>query len=195
MLSVRFEGVSLLLAPARADKRGPQGPFFSSGKYGIQLAICNIVPTRAPAGAESYWKHWQFYFVSTSFQISTFNYFFFNLTNNVSMIWIKGLTLKLYLDNLIESVQPKALHIIFPAVDYNSALYQSELKTLNDRRKEICTTFISYVRGNGLEPICSLLPAIVNHPLGYGLWSGGTSQSCARANTDRLGNFITSRYA
>ena len=29
------------------------------------------------------------------------------------------------------------------AVDYNSALYQSGLKTLNERRKEICTNFIS----------------------------------------------------
>ena len=53
--------------------------------------------------------------------------------------------LPLYLDNLIESVQQKALRIIFPAVNYNSALYQSGLKTLNERRKEICTNFISYV--------------------------------------------------
>ena len=103
--------------------------------------------------------------------------------------------LPLYLDNLIESVQQKALRIIFPAVGYNSALYQSGLKTLNERRKEICTNFISYVRGNGLEPICSSLPAIVNHPLGYGLRSGNTSQSRPRANTDRLGNFITYKYA
>ena len=74
--------------------------------------------------------------------------------------------LPLYLDNLIESVQRKALRIIFPAVHYNSALYQSGLKTLNERRKEMCTNFISYVRGNGREPICSLLriPAIVNNP-------------------------------
>ena len=49
-------------------------------------------------------------------------------------------SLPLYLDNLIESVQHKALRIIFPAIDYNSALYQSGLKTLNERRKEICTT-------------------------------------------------------
>jgi len=94
--------------------------------------------------------------------------------------------LPLCLDNLIESVQRKALSIIFPAVDYNSALCQSGLKTLNETRKEICTNFISYVRGNGLEPICSLLPATVNHPHGYGLRSGSTSQSLPRANTDRL---------
>ena len=103
--------------------------------------------------------------------------------------------LPLYLDNLIESVQCKALHIMFPAVDYNSALYQSGLKTLNERRKEICTNFISYVRGNGLEPICSLLPATVKQPHGYGLRSGSTPQPCPRVNTDRLRNFITHIYA
>ena len=89
-----------------------------------------------------------------------------------------------YLDNLIESVQRKDLRVMFPAVDYNSALYQSGLKTLNERRKEICTNFISYVRGN--EPICSLLPATVMQPHGYGLRSGSTPQSGPRANTDRL---------
>ena len=103
--------------------------------------------------------------------------------------------LPLYLDNLIESVQRKALRIMFPAVDYNSALYQSGLKTLNERRKEICTNFLSHVRGNGLELICSLLPATVKQPHGYGLRSGSTPQSCPRAKTDRLRNFITHRYA
>ena len=67
--------------------------------------------------------------------------------------------LPLYLDNLIESVQRKALRI----------MYQSGLKTLNERRKEICTNFISYVRGNGLEPICSLLPKSNPMATGYGL--------------------------
>ena len=92
--------------------------------------------------------------------------------------------LSLYLDNLIESMQRKALRIMFPAADYNSALYQSGLKTLNERRMEICTNFISYVRGNGLEPICSLLPATVKQPHGYGLRSGSTPQSRPRADTD-----------
>ena len=55
MLSVRFEvGVSLLLAPARADKRGPKAPFPLVENAGIQSAIRKRVPTRAPAGAGSY---------------------------------------------------------------------------------------------------------------------------------------------
>ena len=58
VLSVRFEvGVSLLLAPARADKRGPKASFPLVENAGIQPAICKRVPAGAPAGAGSYWKH------------------------------------------------------------------------------------------------------------------------------------------
>ena len=54
MLSVRFEvGVSLLLAPARADKRGPKAPFPLVENGGILLAIHKKV-TGAPAGVGSY---------------------------------------------------------------------------------------------------------------------------------------------
>ena len=53
VLSIRFEvGVSLLLAPARADSRGPNLPLV--GNAGIQPAIHKRVPAGAPAGAGSY---------------------------------------------------------------------------------------------------------------------------------------------
>ena len=55
MLSVRFEvGVSLLLAPTGADKRGPLAPFPLVGYTGIQLAIRKRGPAGAPVGARSY---------------------------------------------------------------------------------------------------------------------------------------------
>ena len=55
MLSVRFEvGVSLLLAPAGADKRGPKAAFPLVGYVGIQPVIRKRVPARAPTGAGSY---------------------------------------------------------------------------------------------------------------------------------------------
>ena len=55
MLSVRFEaGVSVLLAPAEADKRGPKAPFLLMENAGIQPAICKRVPAGATAGARSY---------------------------------------------------------------------------------------------------------------------------------------------
>ena len=49
---LRFEvGVSLLLAPTGADKRGPKAPFPLVGCVGIQPVIHKRVPARAPAGA------------------------------------------------------------------------------------------------------------------------------------------------
>ena len=55
VLSVRFEvGVSLLLAPAGADERGPKSPFPLVEIAGIQPAIRKRVPAGAPAGARSY---------------------------------------------------------------------------------------------------------------------------------------------
>ena len=55
VLSVRFEvGVSLLLAPAGADKRGQKAPFPLVGYSGIQPVIRKRVPAGALAGAGSY---------------------------------------------------------------------------------------------------------------------------------------------
>ena len=51
VLSLRFEvGVSLLLAPVRADKRGPKAPLPLVENAGIQPAIRKKVPARAPGG-------------------------------------------------------------------------------------------------------------------------------------------------
>ena len=55
VLSVRFElGVSLLLAPAGGDKRGPKAPFPLVENAGIQPAIHKRLPAGAPAEAGSY---------------------------------------------------------------------------------------------------------------------------------------------
>ena len=52
VLSIRFDvGVSLLLAPARADKRGPKASFPLVENAGIQPAIRKKVPARAPEGS------------------------------------------------------------------------------------------------------------------------------------------------
>ena len=54
-LSVRFVvGVSLLLAPAGADKESPKTPFPLVENAGIQLVIRKRVPARVPVGARSY---------------------------------------------------------------------------------------------------------------------------------------------
>ena len=55
VLSVRFEvGVSLLLAPAGAYKRGLEAPFPLVENAGIQPAIPKRVPAGGPAGPRSY---------------------------------------------------------------------------------------------------------------------------------------------
>ena len=55
VLSVRFEvSVSLLLAPAGADKRGPKAPFPLVENARIQPVTCKRVPAGAPVGAGSY---------------------------------------------------------------------------------------------------------------------------------------------
>ena len=54
VLSVRFEvGVSLFLAPAGADKWGPEAPFPVVENAGIQLAIHKRIPAGARVGARS----------------------------------------------------------------------------------------------------------------------------------------------
>ena len=74
VLSVRFEvGVSLLLAPARADKKGPKAPFPLVENARIQPVIRKKVPAGAPAGAGSYWKHWMYKKNSVSWQMYPFS--------------------------------------------------------------------------------------------------------------------------
>ena len=55
VLSVRFRvGVSLLLAPAGADRRGPKAPFPLVENAGMQPAVRKRAPAGALAGAGSY---------------------------------------------------------------------------------------------------------------------------------------------
>ena len=75
-----------------------------------------------------------------------------------------------------------------------SALDQSGLKTLNERLKKYVWILYLMYEVMVWSQLCSLLPANVNHPHGYGLPSGSISQSHPRVNTDRLRNFITYRY-
>ena len=61
VLSVRFEvGISFLLAPARADKRGPKASCPPVENAGIQPGFARkyVLPAGARVRARSYWKHW-----------------------------------------------------------------------------------------------------------------------------------------
>ena len=52
----------------------------------------------------------------------------------------------LYLDELIESVQRKALKIIFGRVDYTEAFVLAGLESLRDRRVGACNRFMAIAR-------------------------------------------------
>ena len=67
----------------------------------------------------------------------------------------------LYLDELIESVQRKALKIIFGRVDYAEALVLAGLESLSDRRVGACKRFMDTARQmSPLRTSSPLLPLL-----------------------------------
>ena len=75
-----------------------------------------------------------------------------------SPVWA---AIPLYLDELIESVQRKALKIIFGRVDYTEALVLARLESLSDRRVGACKGFMATARQmSPQEPSSPLLPLL-----------------------------------
>ena len=72
-----------------------------------------------------------------------------------------------YLEDAIESIQKRALAVIFPDVPYDEALRTAGVTTLTARRDHICKRFIRYIKTSGF--LSNLLPTIteVSHGLGY----------------------------
>ena len=68
-----------------------------------------------------------------------------------------------YLSDVLEAVQRRALRIIFPHADYNTALCSAGLGSLADRRDAICAKFIS--KAKPTPPLSCILtnPCIINH--------------------------------
>ena len=63
-----------------------------------------------------------------------------SIVEYTSLVWA---AIPLYLDELIESVQQKALKIIFGQVDYTEALVLASLKSFSDRRVGACKRFMA----------------------------------------------------
>jgi hypothetical protein len=61
--------------------------------------------------------------------------------------------------NDIERVQKRALRIIVPGYGYNRALQECELKTLQERRDELCVRLIKQMSGPS-HKLHSLLPSL-----------------------------------
>ena len=66
-----------------------------------------------------------------------------SIVEYVSPVWA---AIPLYMDELIESVQRKALKIIFSRVDYTEALVLVGLESLSDRRVGACKRFMATAR-------------------------------------------------
>ena len=71
-----------------------------------------------------------------------------------SPVWA---AIPLYLDELIESVQRKALKIIFGRVDYTEALVLAGLESLSDRRVGACKRFMATARQ--MSPLKNIIPS------------------------------------
>ena len=77
-----------------------------------------------------------------------------SIVEYASPVWA---AIPLYLDELIDSVQRKALKIIFGRVDYTEALVLAGLESLSDRRVGACKRFMATAR--------QMSPLKKHHPL------------------------------
>ena len=79
-----------------------------------------------------------------------------SIVEYASPVWA---AIPLYLDELIESVQRKALKIIFGLVDYTEALVLAGLESLSDGRVGACKWFMATARQ--MSPLKSIIPSPV----------------------------------
>ena len=70
------------------------------------------------------------------------------IVENASVVFAN---LPLYLNNLIENIQKRALRIIFPNLSYSEALEKTKLvMSLHDRRETACKKFVNNINTNNL---------------------------------------------
>ena len=77
-----------------------------------------------------------------------------SIVEYASPVWA---AIPLHLDKLIESVQRKALKIIFVRVDYTEALVLAGLESLSDRRVGACKRFMATARQ--MSPLKNVIPS------------------------------------
>ena len=98
-----------------------------------------------------------------------------------------------YLGDILERVQRKALHIIYPNLDYFDALNHSGLISLCNRRVDLTCSFIEKAKRS--EPLERLLESLkVNVDHGYSLRSGTGRVDIKMARTQRFSSFCTMCY-
>jgi len=74
-------------------------------------------------------------------------------------------SIPLYVEHAIESIQKRALAVIFPGEPYDEALRSAGITTLTARRDHICKRFIENIETSGF--LSNLLPNITEVSHGY----------------------------
>ena len=99
-----------------------------------------------------------------------------------------------YLSDAIESIQRRALRMIFPNSSYQKALDQANLTSLADRRILICKKLMADLR-NESTPISFLAPQVMTRSIPYQLRSGNTKSTTTMKRTKRVNDFFTFRFS
>ena len=89
----------------------------------------------------------------------------------------------------IESVQRRALRIIFPNSSYQQAPDQANLTSIADRRIFICKKLMADVR-NESNLIPFLGPQVMTRSIPYQLRSGNTKTTTTMKRTKRANDFL-----
>ena len=97
-----------------------------------------------------------------------------------------------YLSDQIESIQKRALKIIFPSRCYEDVLKKSGSILLCQRREDACITFLKRSCSSS-DLLRNLVPRVANtRP--YAIRPGETVSVPASSRTNRFGNFCTIKY-
>ena len=94
-----------------------------------------------------------------------------------------------YLSDAIESIQRRALGIIFPNSSYQQALYQANLTSLASRRELLCQKLMADMRDVS-HPISFLA---LQETIPYQLRSGNTIPTRTMKKTKRANDFLVER--
>ena len=96
------------------------------------------------------------------------------------------------LSDQIESIQKRALKVIFPSLCYEDTLKKSGLILLHQRREDACITFLK--QSYSSSDLLRSLVLRVAHTRPYALRTGESVSVPASSRTNRFGNFCSIKY-
>ena len=99
-------------------------------------------------------------------------------------------TIPLYLDELIESVQQKALKIIFGRVDYTEALVLAGLESISDRRVGAYKQFMA--TACQMSPLKNIIPSPATIESHYSIRV--QLPRCQHGHSRRINDFVTYKF-